>query len=293
MTSELRDRLAVAEANPSGQGKTLPDLIKDMAPALDVATRGTPLDGHRFMRIALTELRKNPQLLACSQQSVLGGLMCSAQLGLEVGASLGQSWLIPFRVKGQMEAQWILGYRGIVSLAARGGVHVAGRAVHEADEFSYEIVDGRDVIHHKRELRNDRGPTWLWYATATWDGGYTAMVLNRSEVESYRARSKAKDSGPWTTDYDAMAIKTAVRRLAPWIPLSPQAADATSVDGEVIRGTEFDLGELAAEVGGGQDAIDASASETAGSDPADPADGSQQAAPSPSGAAKADTKGGK
>lgn len=244
--TDLRDSVAVAKTDNGGGGKDLLTMVKDLGPQLEIATRGTPIDGQRFMRIALTEIRRNPQLMSCSPQSVLGGLMLSAQLGLEIGAPLGQSWLIPFRNKGTLEAQWLLGYTGVVALAGRAGVHISGRAVHEADEFSYEIVDGRDVIHHRRELRGDRGPAWLWYATAHWDSGYTAIVLNRSEVEHYRGRSKAKGNGPWVTDFDPMAIKTCVLRLRPWIPITAQVSDAMSADGGVVRGTDINLAELAA-----------------------------------------------
>jgi recombination protein RecT len=241
---------AVAKRAADEQKRTVLDMVRDLAPQYHMATKGTPLDGDRFMRIALTELRMNPGLLECTRESVLGGLMLSAQLGLEVGSALGQTWLVPFknRKTARTEATWILGYRGIVALAARSDIHVVGRMVHEADEFSYAIRDGRDVIEHRPEKRTDPGPTWLWYATATWEGGYTAMVLSRAEVEVFRQRSKAKDTGPWVTDYDAMAIKTAVRRLAPWLPMRPQTADALAVDETTVSTMDVDLGELAAAV---------------------------------------------
>lgn len=50
----------------------------------------------RFVRIAITEMRRNPELQECTLQSVLGAFMQAAQLGLEPGL-LGQCYLIPFR----------------------------------------------------------------------------------------------------------------------------------------------------------------------------------------------------
>lgn len=56
------------------------------------------------------------------------------------------------------------------------------------------------------------------------------MVLSKADVERYRARSKAKNSGPWVTDYTAMALKTTVRRMATFMPLSIQAQEAVARD---------------------------------------------------------------
>ena len=50
------------------------------------------------------------------------------------------------------------------------------------------------------------------------------------EVESIRNRSKAKDRGPWVTDYEAMALKTVIRRAAKYLPLSTEAQIAVAAD---------------------------------------------------------------
>lgn len=252
MTTAARDQLAAVETAeaagvPANRAKTILDEIRDLAPQLTMATRGTPMDPDRFIRVAITEMRRTPLLVQCTRDSILGGLMLSAQLGLEVGRPLGQSWLIPFKNHGTYEAQWILGYTGVVTLAARSGVSIIGRAVHEADEFDLAYDADGDRLTHRPALRGERGDAWLYYAVARWDGGHAVMPLSRSDVERYRARSKAKNSGPWVTDFDAMALKTCALRLRPWIPLQAQAADAMTADGEVARGIDVDLSDVAIE----------------------------------------------
>ena len=62
------------------------------------------------------------------------------------------------------------------------------------------------------------------------DGGHYFLVLNRQEIEQARARSKSGNFGPWKTDYEAMAKKTAIRRAAPYLPLTVQAQTAAASD---------------------------------------------------------------
>ena len=54
--------------------------------------------------------------------------------------------------------------------------------------------------------------------------------MSRAEVERIRARSKARDFGPWKTDYIAMAEKTLIRRAARWLPMSVEARAAIAAD---------------------------------------------------------------
>src|SRR5690606_34346499 len=47
-------------------------------------------------------------------------------------------------------------------------------------------------------------------------------VLTRDQIEQRRKRSRAGTSGPWVTDYVAMALKTGVRTIATWVPSSAE-----------------------------------------------------------------------
>ncbi|MEM9610988.1 MAG: recombinase RecT [Actinomycetota bacterium] len=203
------------------------------------------LTPERFARIAVTTLRTNPDLLACSQPSLLGALMQAAQLGLEPGSPLGHAYLVPFRNKktGTREVTFILGYRGMIDLARRSGEisYIGAEVVREGDEF--EVVRGLspDVVHRdstdqERHLR----PITHVYAVAKYrDGGFNFVVLTTDEVEAFRKRSATqraeRPSGPWQTDWEAMAKKTAVRRLSPFLPLSVELATATAADERPIR----------------------------------------------------------
>lgn len=273
---ELRDQLAVAKAAPA-KGKSLIDEVKELAPGVRIATSGTPIDADRFLRVALTELRTKPELLNCTRESVLGGLMLCAQLGLEPGGPLGHAYLVPFknRKTGRIEATFILGYKGIIALARRSGhiESIVARAVFEHDDFTYEFGLDEKLVHRPK-LDGDRGQPFAYYAVARYvGGGHNFVVLSKSDVDRYRARSRAKDSGPWITDYEAMALKTCVRRLAAWLPLTVEAATAVDADESVARGIDVDASELAS-------LAEASRRELEAGDQADtPTEGEQETAP--------------
>lgn len=235
-SSSLRETAAKAAATTAGDGDTIFDLIKKMRPEVEKALpAGVGPD--RLIRVTLTEVRRTPQLQECSAPSVLGALMQAAQLGLEPGP-LGVAYLVPFwnnKLKTR-ECQLIIGYRGIVDLARRGGANISAHAVHEADTFEVEY-GLEDRLVHRPNLREDRGDVWAYYAVGRHaDGGHNFEVLTRTEVEAHAERFGNNSSeSPWTTDFDAMALKTAVRQLARWLPLSVDARDAIASDGATFR----------------------------------------------------------
>jgi recombination protein RecT len=194
------------------------------------------IDIERFTRIALTTLRQTPQLQQTTPESFLGAIMLAAQLGLEPGP-LGQAYIVPFNNKGRMEAQFIVGYKGYIDLARRSGqlLSIEVRTVYEADEFEYSFGLEGD-IRHIPSREEDRGNPVVWYGIAKLkDGGLYYEVMSRGDIERYRKRSKAPNSPAWTQDYDAMAKKTVVRRMAPWLPMSVEAQQVAASDENVAR----------------------------------------------------------
>ena len=54
--------------------------------------------------------------------------------------------------------------------------------------------------------------------------------MTLAEVDAIRKRSRSGTSGPWVTDFDEMAKKTAIRRHSKRLTLSPEFADALEKD---------------------------------------------------------------
>jgi recombination protein RecT len=110
---------------------------------------------------------------------------------------------------------------------------LAAEVVREGDRFRY--VNGLAPVLEHEPAPAGRGKAYAWWAAAGIVGGGSAsVVLYREDVERIRERSRAKNSGPWRTDYDAMARKTAIRQLAKYTPMSADFAVAVAND-EVVR----------------------------------------------------------
>jgi len=203
------------------------------------------MTAERMARIATTEMRKIPKLAQCDPMSFLGAVIQCAQLGLEPGNALGHAYILPFDkrkkqgnqwVTERVEAQVIIGYRGMIDLARRSGqiVSIDARAVYEGDKF--ECVLGLDAtIKHEPDWQNPNRsqPDKLRFVYAVAklkDGGVQFDVMSRAEVDGIRARSKSADNGPWVTDYPAMALKTVVRRLFKFLPVSIEIQRAVGLD---------------------------------------------------------------
>lgn len=227
---------------------TIKHLLEKMAPEIQKALP-KHVDPDRIARIALTEVRKTPKLLQCSQASLLGAIMTSAQLGLEPGPT-GQCYLIPYYNKklNSYECQFQIGYKGLLDLFYRadGSLNIDAHEVYENDDFEYEY-GLNPVLRHKPSLKN-RGNPIAYYAVAHLkDGGYSFTVMSIEDVEKIRKRSKSTGFSPWQTDYDEMAKKTVIKRLCKYLPLSIELQRGISNDETTKRNIEQDMSEVADE----------------------------------------------
>lgn len=202
----------------------------------------------RIVRSVVNALSANQYLCTnATPTSVVQAAMTAAVLGLDVDNVTGQGYIVPFKGK----AQFVPGYKGYISLAANSGYLVSGDVVREKDAFKY----GRGLSPFLEHIPapggpSDRGRIIYAYATAR----HSTMpadfhVLHAEQVNKLRDRSegykaflsgKIKDT-PWETDYEAMAVKTAIRALAPRLPLNVKKAAA--IEGVYDRGNAAHLNE--------------------------------------------------
>lgn len=193
----------------------------------------------RFLQICISSINQTPGLAEATPFSLLSCVMKCGALGLEPSAvdGLGKAYILPFKnyKKNCVEAQFIIGYRGIIELCRRSGKlkSIHAQAVYEGDQFDFwEDENGqhftfrpaKNVPHDKDHM------TDVYVAAHLHDGGRVIERMNKDEIEAIRNRSKTKDKGPWVTDYEAMALKTVIRRAAKYLPLSTQAQEAVAAD---------------------------------------------------------------
>lgn len=227
-TTIAKNNLKAAVTTDKKQNKTIFDLI-EMSKSQFEKALPKHLTSEKFTRVAITEIRKNPSLLKCNSTSLLGSLMTAAQLGLEIGV-LGQAYLIPYG----SECQFQIGYKGMIELLRRSGQlkDIYAYAVYENDEFSIEYGLSRGLIH--KPTFKDRGAVVGYYAVAILkDDTKSFFYMTKDEVTTHAKRfSKAFNfkSSPWQTDFDEMAMKTCIKKMVKYLPVSTEFLESITKD---------------------------------------------------------------
>lgn len=200
----------------------------------------THLTPERFVRIAIASTTRVPKLAECDPNTVLQCLITLSQFGLEPDGR--NAHLIPFwnSQARKYDCQLIIDYKGLAALAKRSGQvsYVHSDSVCDNDAFEY---NKGVVVKHEVNFKESRGKPYCYYAMVRFkDGTEQADCMTKAEVDRIRARSRAKDNGPWVTDYDEMAKKTVFRRLSKWLELSPEFRDALDADADKIEELRFE-----------------------------------------------------
>ena len=239
--SDLAERI---EAEPVAVQKsdTIRELVNRHKPEFALALADN-IDVDKFARIALTAIRNNDKLQEANVSSLMGALMGAAQLGLEPHGPLEHCYLVPY--KG--EVQLIIGYRGMETLAYRSGIvsSIVARVVREGDHFEFGFGTEEYVSH--RPAAGVGGNVTHAYAIAKLvTGGTVPLVMFREDIERARGSSASgkgnKPSGPWATDYDQMARKTAIRALFKDLPASAETQLARGFDERTGSELEEEVG---------------------------------------------------
>jgi recombination protein RecT len=195
------------------------------------------LNSERLVRIALTCIRQVPDLALCTPASFLGALFTAAQVGIEPIA--GRAYLIPFNnsrknEKGEWrtvkECQLIIGYKGLVEMFYRhaSAIQLDWGVVHDNDDFKYSLGTNAALTHYPS--LKDRGDAVAYWAMATLKGGGKPfVVMSKAQCIDHgqkhsktwdKRNGKFYDNSPWSTNFDAMALKTVFIQLAKLLPLS-------------------------------------------------------------------------
>lgn len=211
------------------------------------------MSAERLVRIATTEVRKNPDLGQCDIQSVIGSIMIGAQLGLEPGI-MGQAYLIPFNSSYKDGNEWkkkkictfIPGWQGYVDLVSRSGRASAWTgAVYEGDEFDASL--GSDpFIHHKPDWNASPDGRKLLYAYAVGEQkaasrpvvdvwGLPKVLYHRNLYNKVGDKHYSyKDSN----NLEMYARKLPLLQVIKYLPKSVELATAAGLDYAAEAGTQ-------------------------------------------------------
>lgn len=246
MSGKIQNQIATKNTG-TGAPKTMQQYIKSMEGEIAKALPSV-ITPERFTRIVLSAISMNPKLAECTPSSFLGAMMTSAQLGLEVNTPLGQAYVLPYSNKGVQEAQFQIGYKGLIDLAYRSGEVeiIDAHIVYENDDFTCEF--GLDPkLKHKPTSSNRGEPVKVYAMFKTKSGGFGFDVMSMDDVRAHAAKySKAYGSSysPWKTNFEEMAKKTVLKRVLKYAPLKSDFVRAAIQDETIKKEISSDMYEV-------------------------------------------------
>lgn len=194
----------------------------------------------KFVRTTMSAIQNNPDVLSANRNSLFSACMKAAQDGLILDGR--EAALVTFNSKAGKMVQYMPMVAGILKKARNSGEisTITAEVVYQNDEFQYFVKDGRPVMFHRPLVFGNRGNPLGVYATAVLkDGGVMTEVLSESDVNSIRAVSRSKDSGPWAGPFKTeMWRKSAIRRLSKRLPSSSDIEETLHADDELFQPEE-------------------------------------------------------
>lgn len=207
---------------------TMKDWINKSQGAIAKALPST-ITSERFTRMATTAVTMNPDLGKCTPASFIGAMLQAAALGLEPNTALGQAYLIPYNnYKTQSkEAQFQIGYRGLIELAHRSGdfKSIEAHVVYENDEFEYEF-GLEPKLKHKPAMKNRGDIVWVYAVYKLQSGGYGFEVMSKEDIDAHRKKYSKARTSPWDTAWEGMAKKTVIKQALKYAPLKSEFVKA-------------------------------------------------------------------
>lgn len=210
-----------AQVKAFGQMLTAETNLKRMRNMLPARSDVTP---EQIASVIMSQVRQNPDLVTkTNPDSLMAACYDVAKSGLLPDGILGQAYIVPYR--GQ--AQFIPGYRGLITLAMNSGKisEIWAKEVRMRDHFVVHEGTEHKIEHHVDYTKGlkGRGEIIAVYAVAHFhNGGKAFEIMSAEEVEEIRKAAPSGNSPAWRNHWGEMAKKTALRRLAKWLPQSVQ-----------------------------------------------------------------------
>lgn len=170
-----------------------------------------------FVASIIDLYNSDPYLQACDPKKVVAEALKAASLKLPINKQLGFAWIVPYKDKtGEYIPTFQLGYKGYVQLALRTGAY---RYINADVVYEGELVK-RDRLTGEIEIDPDASKSdkvvGYFAFLETLNGFRKTVYMTVDEVRRHAERfskSYKNPSSPWHTDFDAMALKTCLRKL--------------------------------------------------------------------------------
>ena len=184
---------------------------------------------NEFVASLLSVVTNNNLLVKASNESIMTAAMKAAVLNLPIEPSLGQAYIVPYG----REAQFQLGYKGLIQLAQRSGKYksINSGVVYKAQFISYNPLFEELEIDFTQPQDEVIG----YFAAFKLLNGFEKVTYwTKEQAYAHGKRfSKSFNNGPWKSDFDTMAQKTLLKQIiSKYGPLSIEMEQAIVADNE-------------------------------------------------------------
>lgn len=197
-------------------------------------------DSQEFITSITSAVNTNPALAECDPQTIISAALLGQSLHLKPSPQLGYFYMVPFnnRKKGTKDAQFQLGYKGLLQLAIRTSEYIDIDAIEikegeykGRDKFTgrpkFEFVEDDDIRENLPvvgymayfEMKNGYIKRLYWSKTKMENHADTYSMA--FDLEKYHDLQEGKIpqneqwkySSFWYKNFDEMAKKTMLRQL--------------------------------------------------------------------------------
>lgn len=225
-TSSVKDFI-----NSPAMQKKIQDLLHDRAP--------------QFTTSVLSLVGGDASLADCQPASLFSAALTAASLDLPINKNLGFAHIIAYKNNklGITEAQFQIGWKGLVQLAQRSGQYktIKAAAVYEGQLVSEDPL-GENVYNWNAKTSNRVIGYVSRFALITGFVSELYMPVEQMEAHGKQySQSYKRGFGPWVDNFDAMAMKTVIKlNINKFGPMNTQIERAIELDQSVIRGDQVD-----------------------------------------------------
>lgn len=226
MATTIQNQITKAETASVQQGKqTVNQVMNAMLDGEKMRSRFDELLGKRAPQfissvVSLVNADKNmQQAFYESPMSVIQSALKAATFDLPVDQNLGYAYIVPFKNKGTMTANFILGWKGMHQLALRTGAYKTINVVdiREGELKSYNrLTEEVDIAFEEDEDKREALPVigYVGYYKLV-NGAEKTIYMTIKQIENHEKKNRKGDymGKGWRDDWDAMARKTVYRKL--------------------------------------------------------------------------------
>ena len=235
-----------------------PPALKTFFESANVQNKIKELVGKNAATFATSVMQianSNSMLKTADPMSIFNAACMAATLNLPLQNGLGFAYIVPFNNKkeNKIEAQFQLGYKGLIQLAQRSGQfkRLVAVPVYEKQLIEEDPINGY-VFDWKQKPTQEEKPIG-YYAYFELLNSFTAeLYMTKAEVDQHAQRysqnyrtyldKKAKGqwaASVWADNFEAMALKTVMKLLlSKQAPLSVEMQQAVLADQAVVKDAE-------------------------------------------------------